>query len=111
MMVSKAFYNDHEEAFKHLHLDPVSFIKQQKNIHSIAMECVDQLPINNLTKIYKNIVDFSEGRTTVFYAESAQYMIWFTLSIPTPTTGVGIEISFLFFVYTPVIIMGLVLTH
>ena len=74
-MVSKAFYSGNEEVLKHLHLDPVSFIKQQKNIHSIALECVDELPINNLTKIYKNIVDFSEGRTTMFYGESAQFII------------------------------------
>lgn len=74
-IVSKAFYIGQEEVLKHIHLDPVSFIKQQKNIHSIALECVDELPINNLTKIYKNIVDFSEGRTTMFYLESAQYII------------------------------------
>ena len=74
-MVSKAFYNGDEEALKHLHLDPVSLIKSQKNIHSIALECVDQLPDNNLTRIYKNIVDFSEGKTTTFADEAVRFLL------------------------------------
>ena len=74
-MVSKAFYNGCKVALKHLHLDPVSLIKSQKNIHSIALECVDQLPDNNLTRIYKNIVDFSEGKTTTFTDEAVGFLL------------------------------------